>query len=141
VTERADWEGWAQYFLSGLARQSKDALSRAERLNQLLENRRNELAGQAATRVALQMVDLLGGNPFLTPRVATEKLNLAYNTVMRAIGQLERLGIVINATKARRGRVFCAKALLDILEEPARLTPAEPPPTVRYPRQNKPDQG
>ncbi|HXP63498.1 MAG TPA: Fic family protein [Dongiaceae bacterium] len=139
VTERADWEGWAQYFLNGVARQSEDALSRAGRLNQLLENWRNQLAGQAAMRNALQMVDLLGANPFLTPRVAAEKLNLAYNTVMRAIGQLERLGIVRATNGARRGRVFCAKALLDILEEPARLTPAEPAPTAPYLSQKKPD--
>ena len=77
MTERADWEGWAQYFLNGVARQSEDALSRAGRLNQLLENWRDELAGQARTRVALPMVDLRGANPFLTPRVAAEKLNLA----------------------------------------------------------------
>jgi hypothetical protein len=31
--------------------------------------------------------------------------------------------MVITTTEAKHGRVFCAKALLDILEEPARLTP------------------
>ena len=130
VTERADWEGWLQYFLNGVARQSEDALSRTERLNHLLENWRKSLAGLPNTRVALQMVDLLGANPFLTPRGAEQSLNLAYNTVMRAIGQLQALGVVTTATEARRDRVFCAKGLLDILEEPARLVPAEPPPQL-----------
>ncbi len=91
------------------------------------------LAGLPNTRVALEMVDLLGANPYLTPRGAEQKLNLAYNTVMRAIGQLRALGVVTTATEARRDRVFCAKALLDILEEPARLTPIEPPPPVSRP--------
>ena len=126
VTERADWEGWVQYFLNGVARQSEDALSRAERLNRLIENWRSTLAGRPNTRVALQMIDLLGANPFLTPRGAEQKLKLAYNTVMRAIGQLQDQGIVIATTEAKRDRLFCAKLLLDILEEPARLTPAEP---------------
>jgi DNA-binding transcriptional ArsR family regulator len=62
-------------------------------------------------------------NPFVTPRGAEEKLGLAYNTVMRAVGILREQGIVTAATEAKRGRVFCAKAILDILEEPARLTP------------------
>lgn len=128
VTERGDWEGWLQYFLNGVARQSEDALSRAERLNAHLETWRHLLTAQANTRVALQMLDLLGANPFLTPRGAEQKLNLAYNTVMRAIGQLQAHGIVLATSAARRDRVFCAKALLDILEEPARLTPAESPP-------------
>jgi Fic family protein len=125
VSESADWEGWVQYFLNGVARQSEDALSRAERLNGLLEQWRNTLAGLPNTRAALRMVDLLGANPFFTPRGAEEKLDLAYNTAMRAIGQLQNQGIVIALTEAKRDRVFCAKALLNILEEPARVTPAE----------------
>lgn len=127
VTARADWEGWVQYFLNGVARQSEDALSRARRINELLEKWRNKLAGQPGTRVALQLLGLLSANPFLTPRGAERNLGLAYNTVVRAIGQLRDQGIVINTTEARRDRVFCAKLLLDILEEPARLTPIEPP--------------
>jgi Fic family protein len=128
VTERADWETWVRYFLNGVARQSEDALSRAERINRLLETWRSALAARPNPRVALQMLDLLGANPFVTPRGAEERLGLAYNTVMRAIGLLQEQGIVAAVTEARRGRVFCAHALLDILEEPARLTPVEPPP-------------
>jgi hypothetical protein len=50
------------------------------------------------------------GTPsFLTPRGVEQKLNLVYNTVMRAIGQLRDQGIVIMTTEAKRDRVFCAK--------------------------------
>ena len=125
VTQRADWETWVRYFLNGVARQSEDALSRAERINQLLEGWRIALAGQPNTGSALRLLDLLGANPFLTPRGAEQKLGIAYNTVMRALGQLQAQGVVTAASEARRGRVFCAKALLEILEEPARLTPVE----------------
>ena len=110
--------------INGIARQSEDALSRAERINQLLTNWRNKLSGQAGTRVALQMPDMIGANPFLTPRGAEEKLDLAYNTVMRAVGQLEKLKVLMEVSEAKRDRVYRAKAILDILEEPARLTPA-----------------
>ena len=71
------------------------------------------------------MLDLLNANPFLTPRGTEKKLDLAYNTVMRAFGQLEKLGIVRESSEAKRDRVYCAKALLDILEEPARVMPFE----------------
>lgn len=123
VSERADWEGWVQYFLNGVARQSEDALSRAERLNQLLSGWRGRLSGEAGTKVALQLLDLIATNPFLTPRGMEEKLDLAYNTVMRAIGQLEKLKILQEISAAKRDRVYCAKGILTILEEPARLTP------------------
>ena len=127
VTERADWETWVRYFLNGVARQSEDALSRAERINRMLETWRTALAGKPNTRVALQLLDLLGSNPFVTPRGAGERLGVAYNTAMRAIGLLQEQDILTAATAAKRDRVFCANTLLDILEEPARLTPVEPP--------------
>jgi len=71
------------------------------------------------------MLDMLGANPFLTPRGAEKQLDLAYNTVMRAIDPLEKLGIVREISEAKRDRVYCPKSILAILEEPARLTPAE----------------
>jgi Fic family protein len=75
--------------------------------------------------VALKLLDLIATNPFITPRGAEEKLGLAYNTVMRAIGQLEKIKVLREISEAKRDRVYCAKVILDILEEPARLTPAE----------------
>jgi len=71
------------------------------------------------------MVDLLGANPFVTPRGAEKQLGMAYNTVTRAIGQLEKRGIVKEVSGARRDRAYCARELLEILEEPARLLPGE----------------
>jgi Fic family protein len=125
VSERGDWVGWIQYFLNGVARQAEDALNRAERINSLLTRWRAKLAGDAGAKVAFRMADLLGGNPFVTARGVERRFGIAYNTAMRAIGQLENQGIVKEVSGAKRDRVFCAKKLLDILEAPAQLTPAE----------------
>jgi Fic family protein len=130
VRERGDWTGWLHYFLNGVARQSEDALSRAERINSLLTGWREGLSGSSA-QCARDLVNLLGGNPFITARGAEEKLNVAYNTVVRAIGQLEAAGIVKEISEAKRHRVWCAKSLLDILEEPARLEVWEPEPPAK----------
>jgi len=124
VSERGDWPGWLQYFLNGVARQAEDALSRAERINALLVRWRNKLSGYAGTTVALQIVDMLGANPFVTPRGAQKHLALTYNTIMRAITQLEKYGIINEVTGRKRDRAYCAQKLLGILEEPARLSPA-----------------
>jgi len=125
ISERGDWAGWLQYFLNGVARQSEDALSRAERTNALMERWRRKLATNAHAKVALQTLDLLGANPFVTPRGAQQRLGLAYNTVMRAIGQLEKQGIVKEVSGAKRDRVYCAKKILQIFEEPPQLRPAK----------------
>jgi len=44
---------------------------------------------------------------------------------MRAIRQLEKQGIVKEVSGAKRDRVYCARKLLEILEGPAQLKPAE----------------
>jgi hypothetical protein len=49
-----------------------------------------------------------------------------------AIERLERAGIVGPVSDAKRDRVYCATALLEVLEEPARLEPA--PPSGRFRR-------
>jgi Fic family protein len=125
ISADGDWTGWLQYFLNGIARQSEDALSRAERANKLLEQWRHKLLGDAHAKVALRILDMLGANPFLTPRGAQRRLHVAYNTVMRGINQLERRGIIKEVSGARRDRVYCARKLLDIFEEPPQLRPAK----------------
>ena len=122
VTERSAWEDWLLYFLNGVARQSEDALSRAERINQQLDQWRKHVSG-TGTGVALRLLDLLGTNPFITVRKAEAQLGVAFNTAATALRRLVGLRIVKQVGDARRDRVFCAQALLDILEEPPRLRP------------------
>ena len=123
VSERGAWQDWLEYFLLGIARMSEDALSRATRINDLLAQWRGKLAGES-TSTPLRVVELLSANPFITTTGAARQLKLAFTTAQRAIERLERNNIVQQTTNAKRDRVYCAQALLDILEEPARLTPA-----------------
>jgi Fic family protein len=119
VTQRGDWAAWIEYFLNGVARQGEDALSRAERINQLLARWREKAAGRSAT--ALRLVDLLAENPFWTVKRAAERLGVAFTTCQRAVVTLEQAGVLKRTSAARRDRVYCAQAILNILEEPARL--------------------
>jgi hypothetical protein len=68
----------------------------------------------------------LAANPFVTIKGAAEKLAVAFTTAHRAVQRLEALNIVKEVSEAKRDRVYCAKAILDILEEPARLAPENP---------------
>lgn len=82
------------------------------------------MAGESVRRVhehPLRVVELLGSSSFITTKGASEALRVAFTTAQRTIERLERAGIVKQVGERKRGRVYCAKALLDILEEPARL--------------------
>jgi len=124
VSERGEWNEWLEYFLQGVARMSEDALSRAERINSKLIEWQKKVAGDS-TNAPLRVVELLAANPFITANGAAEKLGVAFTTAQRAIERLERLGIVKQSGDAKRDRVYCANALLEILEEPARLKSSE----------------
>ncbi len=123
ISERGAWNDWLEYFLLGVARMSEDALSRVVRINRLLAEWQKKVSGEASNN-PLRVVELLGTNPFITAIGVAERLAVAFTTAQRAIERLERADIVKRVGDAKRDRVYCATALLDILEEPARLKPA-----------------
>jgi len=122
ISERGAWNNWLENFLLGVARMSEDALWRAARINQLIAQWQRKVAGES-TNNPLRLVELLGTNPFITTKGATETLGIAFTTAQRTIERLERARILEQVGEAKRDRVYCAKALLEILEEPARLSP------------------
>jgi predicted transcriptional regulator len=67
------------------------------------------------------LVDLLAENPFWTIKRASERLDVAYTTAQRAIEKLQSLGVLEQTDDAQRGRVYCAKQLMAILDEPAKI--------------------
>ena len=121
VSRNARWTEWLQYFLTGVARQSVDALDRAERINGLLRDWRMAAAG-FSSKTPSALVDQLAENPYVTISKAAELLGVAYTTAQRAVEKLEAAGVLVQTGDRQRDRVFCAQAILDILEEPADLT-------------------
>lgn len=126
VSERGAWPEWLEYFLNGVARQAEDAINRAERINGLLAGWRLAVAG-APSKAVTALVDRLAENPFWTVTRAAERLGVAYTTAQRAVEKLVSLSILAPTSEARRDRVYCCREILEILEEPARLTPTGPP--------------
>ena len=117
ITECGEWEEWLVYFLDGVAAQSEDAVERIQRIDALLSGWRSELVRERS-RVPEQALELFSENPFWTVRALTDRLDVAFTTAQRAIDRLEALGAVSLAAGERRNRVYCARAILDVLEEP-----------------------
>ncbi len=119
VSINGTWREWLIYFLSGVAVQSEDVLSRAERINNLLNQWKIQLADRSS-QVPLEIIEQLAANPYLTINGITEKLDIAYSTAQRGIQKLELVGIIKQANDNKRDKVYCATTILDILEEPAK---------------------
>lgn len=120
VTQRGEWEEWLSYFLEGAATQADDALGRIQRIDELLSGWRMRLA-RASSRFPERALDLFVENPFWTVNKLAARLDVAFTTAQRAIDRLESVGIVSLVGEAKRNRVYCARAVLAILEEPPSL--------------------
>jgi len=116
VTQVGEWEEWLAYFLTGVAMQAEDALGRIQRIDYVLRQWREQLA-KAQSRLPERSIELFVENPFWTVKKLAERLDVAFTTAQRAIDRLESAGIVELTGQARRNRVYCARAILEILEE------------------------
>jgi Fic family protein len=120
VTERGEWEEWLDYFLAGTVGQAEDALGRIQHIDALLADWRQKIA-KAPTRLPERAIDLFAENPFWTVNRLAQRLDVAFTTAQRAIDRLEAAGIVALESEAKRNRVYCARAILEVLEEPPRI--------------------
>lgn len=120
VSSQSSWNDWLVYFLSGVAVQSEDVLSRAERMNELLNDWKLQVA-RGSMSILMDVVQGLAINPYCTVSKTAQDFGVAYSTAQRAIQKLEILGIIEQTSESKRDRVYCATKILAILEEPTRI--------------------
>lgn len=120
VRERGEMNEWIQFFLTAVAAQSEDAVQRAERLFELRASYRAQLAGNRSR--AIEVVDLLFENPFITARSASERLGITSQGALNLIRLLERKEWLLEiGTIGRGGRVYwSASEIFAILNQPRR---------------------
>lgn len=75
----------------------------------------------SSSSVPLDIVHHFAVNPYLTTNKIAEELHIAYSTAQRGIQKLEAMGIIKKVTEHKRDKVYCATAILNILEEPTKV--------------------
>ncbi len=118
VSSKGTWHEWLSYFLNGVAVQGLDVLSRTERINALIAHWQSQVDGGTVRAI----VTHLAINPYITTKKIAERLEIAFTTVQRAIEKLEEMGIIEQTSEGKRDRVYCATAILNILEEPTKIS-------------------
>lgn len=92
IRETGELQLWLRFFLRGIEVQAADAVERAERLADLRERYRRQLAGSRSR--AAEVVDLLFENPIATGPFVSERLGMTWQGAKNLLEQLEREGIV-----------------------------------------------
>lgn len=120
VSSKTNWNDWFIYFLNGVSTQALDALSRAERINNLIIRWQLKVGGDSSG-ILQNIVKHFAVNPYLTVKNIATSLNIARTTAQRAVNKLESLEIISQTSTSKRDRVYCATRILNILEEPTKI--------------------
>ncbi|MBS0185870.1 MAG: Fic family protein [Proteobacteria bacterium] len=120
VSSKGTWYEWLIYFLNGVAVQSEDVLSRAERINDLL-NQWKIVVASSSSQVPISIVQHFAANPYFTINKIAEDLRVSYSTAQRGVQKLEAVGIIKKTSDNKRDKIYCAIEILHILEEPTKI--------------------
>jgi Fic family protein len=114
ISGRGLWQDWLVFFLKGVAEQSRDAIARAKRLQDLQLDWRTKLLKQRAPAALLLLADHLFDSPVLSIPQAQRLLELSYPGTQKVIGKLVDLRILTPADESEYGKLFIAREILRI---------------------------
>lgn len=118
VRTEGDWEGWLEFFFTGVRDTAQSAVATAEAVLELFRRDREQLQslGRAAGS-ALRVHELLQRQPICSLPGVAQSLELSWTAADNAMRELERLGIVREITGQKRNRLYAYAAYLDMLAE------------------------
>lgn len=116
VRLNGDWERWLEFFGEGIETSAREAMATAEALVSLVNKDRDRVSrlGRVAGS-ALQIHQALQKQPIATSTWLVGETTLVPATVNKCLVQLEKLGIVRELTKRKRGRVFSYRKYVELL--------------------------
>ena len=116
VRTGGDWEAWLAFFADGVSTTAEGAVETARALAKLFQRDRERIRalGRGASS-ALRVHHELQIRPLNTIPQLCARTRLTTPTVTKALQGLEKLRIVRETTKKKRGRVFAYTAFLGLL--------------------------
>ena len=112
VSQSGDWAGWVDFFLEGVAEQSRDAVERSGLLLNLRQQYREKAQTARASALPLQLIDELFQIPALTIPMARGLLDVTHVSAQRSVDRLVDLGILEEVTGQQRNRLYLAREIL-----------------------------
>lgn len=119
VSQQGDWEGWFNFFLTGVAEQAHEARMRVGALDKLRLVYQDQLQGERNSQRLLLAVDFLFGQPIITVRQMQAAMGAGnYLTAQRVVHKLEEAGVLREITGKARNRIYQADEILRAIDAP-----------------------
>jgi Fic family protein len=117
VSQNGNWSEWIIFFLRGVAEQAEDAIVRANKLQKLSTEYREQLQTVRASTALLKLTDYLFNRPVITVPLAQSILKHSQPSAQHNIDRLVQEGILQEITGRQRGRVYIADRIMAIVED------------------------
>jgi len=117
VSQKGCWEEWLKFFLLAVIVQSKNAINNSKSIVRLLEAYKDKIHKKKSSIYTLKLLDQVFKNPYITIPDAAIKLGTSYHTAKAAVKVLVELKILSEITDKLRGKIYCAKELLKVMEK------------------------
>ena len=117
VSKSGSWSEWLSFFLRGVTEQSRDALIRAQQLQDLQIEWRDRLTQARASALLPRLADSLFESPVITIPQAEKILDVTYRSAQLNVEKLVEAGILTQIDESSYNRVFIAPAILRIIGE------------------------
>ena len=115
VREQGDWEGWVEFFLTGVAVTAREATMTATAIVEL-RDRHRELAARSGI-YGLPFLDHLFRQPIVNVRSVREALDTSYPTAAALIRSFEDEELLRETTGYRRNRVWRYTPFLELFRD------------------------
>lgn len=120
-----DWEAWLDFFAEAVIVTATQAMETAQQILELSNKDRQKIhrLGRVASSV-LSVHQVLIEHPIATSGFLVQKTGISPATVNKALGHLERLGIVTELTAQKRNRLFSYSSYIAIMNRGTELPTA-----------------
>ncbi len=114
VRTHGDWQGWIMFFLAGVAETATKAVAQAGRLIDVREEYRARLK---TTPRAVELLDELFTNPYITVSRAASALGVSNPTARQAVMALEKAGMLEEVSGRTWGKLYLARPIMRVIED------------------------
>lgn len=122
VRFQGEWEAWVDFFASAVIATATQAAETAQQLHDLFDRNRRKIRDQGRiAKTALRLHEALMERPVTTSQWLVKKTGIAPSTVNRALGHLEKMGIVREITAQKRNRLFSYTEYMEIINRGTEL--------------------
>lgn len=116
ISQKGEWQRWIEFFLRGIANQSKEALLDAKKILELHAEYQNVLEKtKKVPESAHRLIDEIFVNPVISISGLSKKWNMPFNSVKTGVLRLVGIDILREVSDRKRNKLFIAPRLMKLL--------------------------